>query len=150
LEDQTTALRRAVAQILSGPERERMAYESQFPARTIYHITPRDYYRSVPESEPYLPKEYAKDGFIHCTRGADLLALVANRFYRSVPGEFVMLVIDVPSLTSPLKYEALDPDTPLPFPHIYGPLNRMAIVDVVKMFRGEDGRFLVPPFDQEK
>ena len=67
------------------------------------------------------------------------VVLVANRHFKNVPGDFLMLVIDAQRLTAPLKYEALDSAMPHPFPHIYGPLNRDAIVEVVKMIRAADG-----------
>ncbi|MEP7289251.1 MAG: DUF952 domain-containing protein [Chloroflexota bacterium] len=122
------------------------AFEQQFPTRTIYHITPAAYYESCPATQDYLPSQYQQDGFIHCTRGADLMVMVANRHYRDVPGEFLMLSIDVQALKSPLKYESFDPVLPFPFPHIYGAINRDAIVAVLTMRRDDSGVFLVPPF----
>src|SRR5947209_13851112 len=122
------------------------AIERHFPIETIYHITPLLYYASRPSGELYLPETYAQDGFIHCTRGADLMILVANKHYRNVPGDFAMLVIDVRALTSPLKYEALDNAMIIAFPHIYGPINRDAIIEVLRMKRSPDGTFLAPPY----
>jgi uncharacterized protein (DUF952 family) len=151
LERQIAALRRLVGSGLAagtvplGDDMDRLAYESHFQPGILYHITPADYYAALPASESYLPQGYEQDGFIHCTRGADLLVLVANRHFRHVPHDFVMLVIDAWALTSALKYEALDSAMPYPFPHIYGPLNREAIVEVVKMIRAADGTFLAPP-----
>ena len=149
LEEQARVLRRLAERLLPLDTYEQLAYERQFPTETIYHITPLAYFEALPANESYLPEAYPKDGFIHCTRGADFMAMIATRHYRAVPGDFVMLVIDVRALTSPLKYEALDPNVPFPFPHIYGPLNRDAILEVVKMRRSADGSFLVPPFPPE-
>jgi uncharacterized protein (DUF952 family) len=123
-----------------------LSFADQFPVNTIYHITPKDYYESYPQDKPYLPQQYEKDGFIHCTRGADLMAMVANKHYRTVAGVFLMLVLDPRMLTSTLKYESFDPVLPFPFPHIYGPINRDAIVGITTMARAADGTFLVPPF----
>ncbi len=142
LERQIRALRRCIDRALPVDENER--YDRQFPLDTIYHIVPAGYYASLPGDQDYVPEPFAQEGFIHCTRGADLLALVANGHFQKVPGDFLMLVIDVPSVKAPIKYEALDPASPYPFPHIYGPLNRDAIVDVIKMRRAADGTFLVP------
>jgi uncharacterized protein (DUF952 family) len=144
LERQIDSLKRIIEQHVPPDTLERLAYESHFHAETIYHLTPLDYYNSIPAQESYLPEAYPTDGFIHCTRSADLLAIVANRFYKAISGDVVMLVIDAASLKSPLKYEISD--GPVPFPHIYGPLNREAIVEVVKMVRSLDGSFLVPPY----
>ena len=150
LERHVAALKRLAERLSSTvPESPDQSYESHFPLETLYHLTPAAYYAALPADQDYLPEQYAQDGFIHCTRGADLLALVANRHYRAIPGDFLMLAIDVPLLAAPLKYEALDSAMPHPFPHIYGPLNRDAIIEVVKMRRGADGTFLVPPFKEQ-
>jgi uncharacterized protein (DUF952 family) len=146
LERQVAALSRLVKRL--GSDSGDGAYESHFPISTLYHITPAAHYAALPASQDYVPASYAQDGFIHCTRGADLLVLVANRHFRTTPGDFLMLVIDARLLTAPLKYEALDEAMPYPFPHIYGPLNRDAIDEVIEMPRAVDGTFLAPPFQE--
>jgi uncharacterized protein (DUF952 family) len=105
----------------------------------IYHLTLADYFNNLPADEPYVPHEFERDGFIHCTKGEERLLLVADTIYRRVPGDFLALVIDEGKLTSPLKYENVGG---IMFPHIYGPLNRDAIVRVMTMGRREDGTFL--------
>jgi uncharacterized protein (DUF952 family) len=105
----------------------------------IYHLTPAEYFNSLPADQPYLPREFERDGFIHCTKGEERLLLVGDTVYRRVPGDFLALVIDERKVTSPLKYENVGG---IMFPHIYGPLNRDAIVRIVTMGRREDGTFL--------
>lgn len=105
----------------------------------IYHLAPADYYHRLPEDQPYLPREYERDGFIHCTKGEERMLLVADTVYRRVPGEFVLLVMDERKVTAPVKYEN---SGGILFPHLYGPLNRDAIVRVVTLGRREDGTFL--------
>jgi len=105
----------------------------------IYHLTPADYFNSLPADQPYLPREFERDGFIHCTKGEERLLLVADTIYRRVPGDFLALVIDEARVTSPLKYENVGG---ILFPHLYGPLNRDAIVRSVTLGRREDGTFL--------
>jgi uncharacterized protein (DUF952 family) len=60
-----------------------------------------------------------------------------------VPGTFLALVVETGLLTSRLEWEAPSPgDTLAPlFPHIYGPINLAAIVDVKTMTRAADGTF---------
>ncbi|MBI3762527.1 MAG: DUF952 domain-containing protein [Chloroflexi bacterium] len=102
---------------------------------------------SLPAGEPYLPREFARDGFIHCTKELDVLLLVANNFYKETPGEMLVLVIDESKVTAQIKYEApmppasSAPDTHL-FPHIYGPLNREAIVEIRVTRRAAGGAFV--------
>jgi uncharacterized protein (DUF952 family) len=105
----------------------------------IYHLTPADYFNSLPADQPYRPREFDRDGFIHCTKGEERMLLVADTVYRRVPGDFLLLVINEHKVTSPVKYENVGG---ILFPHIYGPLNRDAIMRVVAMGRRGDGTFL--------
>jgi uncharacterized protein (DUF952 family) len=105
----------------------------------IYHLTPAEYFNTLPADKPYLPREYDRDGFIHCSKGEERLLLVADTIYRRVPGDFLLLVIDERKVTSPVKYENVGG---ILFPHIYGALNREAIARVISIGRRADGTFL--------
>jgi uncharacterized protein (DUF952 family) len=67
---------------------------------------------------------------------------VANRYYRATAGEYVLLVIDPARLTAPLKWEASGDDLAALFPHIYGPIDHRAILEVRAVQRATDGEFL--------
>ena len=105
----------------------------------IYHLVPIDYWESQPVERPYLPVDFEREGFIHCTRGAEQVAIVANRYYRNDPREWLVLVLDEQAVTSKMKYEPGHDG--LLYPHIYGSLNRDAIRDVLHMPRDADGTF---------
>lgn len=107
----------------------------------IYHLAPASRWRSWPEGQPYLPAEYAAEGFIHCTAGDELMLKVANRFYRATPGDFVLLVLDPARLTARLEWEPSPDDLAPLFPHIYGPIDRAAIVEARQVSRAADGTF---------
>ncbi|GIV98998.1 DUF952 domain-containing protein [Roseiflexus sp.] len=113
-------------------------------ARIIFHMAPAERWTMWPAHEPYVPAEFAADGFVHCTEGEELMVRVANALYRGTPGDFVLLVIDVERLTAPVRWErpAGTPLAPL-FPHIYGPINPEAIVEVRRIERDVDGAFLL-------
>jgi hypothetical protein len=115
----------------------------------IRHIVPALEFRALRDSAPYRPSQFAADGFIHCTKEPEIMLQVANKYYRHVPGEFLILVIDPARVTAEVKFEPPvpppAPDSPLAqhlFPHIYGPLNREAIVEIRVARRAEDGTFL--------
>ncbi len=118
-------------------------------ANNILHLVPADYFHGLPVSEPYLPKDFAAEGFIHCTKEPELLLKIANGFYKNLPGELLVLVIDADKVAAEVKWEApAHPDgstasagEPL-FPHIYGSLNRDAIVEFHPATRADDGTFL--------
>lgn len=103
-----------------------------------YHATPKEHWEASEPSQPYLPPDFDAGGFIHCTDSADALTSVLTAYYKDEPGDWVVLSIDKDRVSSPIRYE--DPDNT--FPHIYGPLNRDAIVGVRHIPRDADGRFL--------
>jgi uncharacterized protein (DUF952 family) len=110
----------------------------------IYHLAPAARWAAWPQHVPYLPAEYDADGFVHCTAGAELMIAIANRFYRSAPGAFVVLEIAPERLTAPLRWEAPADEDPLApiFPHIYGPIAHAAVVSAHRLRRDDDGTFL--------
>jgi uncharacterized protein (DUF952 family) len=108
----------------------------------IYHLAPAERWRTWPADRPYLPADYDADGFVHCTAGDELMLAVANRFYQATPGDFVLLAIDPARLTAPVRWEQpADGLAPL-FPHIYGPIDQAAVLEVRAVRRAADGRFL--------
>lgn len=112
--------------------------------RIIFHMAPADRWTTWPVHEPYVPAEFAVDGFVHCTEGEELMARVANALYRETPGDFVLLVIDVTKLTAPVRWERpAGADLAPLFPHVYGPINREAIIAVRRIQRDADGSFLL-------
>jgi uncharacterized protein (DUF952 family) len=67
---------------------------------------------------------------------------VADAFYRGIMG-FVLLVIEPDRLTAELRDEALEALGEV-FPHIYGPLNLDAVVEVLPFEPAKDGSFSLP------
>jgi uncharacterized protein (DUF952 family)/GNAT superfamily N-acetyltransferase len=75
---------------------------------------------------------------------------VANKYYRST-SNMVLLNIDPTKLTSQLKFEPpahLDGSPALPheplFPHIYGPINLDAVIEVIDFPCLPNGEFIAP------
>lgn len=110
--------------------------------KIIYHLCPVEYYAATSDQSDYLPADYAREGFIHCTRGAEQVVVVANRYYRADLQPFQVLIIDEAALTAQLKNEPAADG--LLYPHIYGPLNRDAILKIVPLPRLPDGTFQLP------
>jgi uncharacterized protein (DUF952 family) len=105
----------------------------------IYHLVSIDFWESQPTDRPYTPADYAREGFIHCTQGVEQLTVVANRYYRHDQGEWLVLVLDEQAITAEIKYEPGGDG--LLYPHIYGPLNRNAIREILSMPRDPEGTF---------
>lgn len=102
----------------------------------IYCLVPKTYWEQWAGRDHYLPRDYEQEGFIHATKGDELLEVVANRVYKAFTDELLVLVVDESKTTSPIKYEQAKDG--LLYPHIYGPLNQDAIMDVKKMERNSD------------
>lgn len=103
---------------------------------TIYHLVLRRLWEENAD-RPYQPDSLVGEGFIHCSFAQQVTAS-ANRFYAEA-ADLLLLHIDAERSTSPLREEVSGAGEL--FPHIYGPLNRDAVVAVETLERGPDGRW---------
>ena len=108
----------------------------------ILHLMPRPAWEQWRVAGTYEPPSLASEGFVHCTGNDDLMLAVANRFYSGEPGEVVVVTLDEGRLTREVRWEApAHPDGTAPtdneplFPHVYGPLDREAVVRVRRLVR---------------
>ena len=107
----------------------------------LFHITTRAEFDAALSTGLYRPQAFAREGFIHCSRGAQVAA-TAERIFRGRHG-LVLLEIDPARLTCPVIVENLEGGQEL-YPHIYGPLPLSAVVAVHDMPVDADGRFNLP------
>jgi uncharacterized protein (DUF952 family) len=105
----------------------------------IYHIVPRTDWESI-SGDLYRGDTLESEGFIHCSTAAQV-ADTAN-FLFAGREDLVLLQIDPARLTAEVRYE--DGGDGRLFPHIYGPLEKSAVVRVTEFRPGEDGRFSFP------
>jgi uncharacterized protein (DUF952 family) len=98
--------------------------ESEF----IYHVTTAKEWEAAQEKMHYLPKEFEKDGFIHCSIERQIEG-VLERFYQGQSG-LVKLKIEKAKIQRPVLFELAEDLNEL-FPHIYGPLNLDSVVSVI-------------------
>ena len=103
-----------------------------------YHLTPREWWDAADTASPLGAPSLASEGFIHCTTGAANMVATANRHYREDPRAFVVVTVDLDRLTSPWRVE--DPGGI--YPHVFGPIDRVAIGAVVDAPRDPAGAFL--------
>lgn len=106
----------------------------------ILHITPRSHWQQAQQLGYYQAASLATEGFIHCSDPHQVVG-AANRFYRGEP-DLVLLCINPASLQSELRYDELA--TGECFPHLYGPLNLDAVVQVIDFPPNEVGEFELP------
>lgn len=107
---------------------------------TICHITTREAWQTAVDA--YIPDNFNADGFIHCATIKQVL-IPANELFHGQT-DLVLLCIDEEKVQAPVIYEDCY-NTGLQFPHIYGVLNKEAIVQVVNFPANEDGSFSLPP-----
>jgi uncharacterized protein (DUF952 family) len=108
----------------------------------ILHVTSRNAWSAAQKSRHYAADSLAGEGFIHCSK-ADQVIRVANILFTGQHG-LVLLVIDPERLTSELRWEpGVDSASEL-FPHIYGPINLDAVLEIVGFEPDAAGKFHFP------
>ena len=107
-------------------------------SRLTYHLVPEARWRALADGAPYEAASLAGEGFAHCTDGDVAMLATGNRHYRDDPTRFLLLTLDLEQAGSPWRF---DDDRGI-YPHVYGPIDRAAVVDVQQPVRGRDGSFL--------
>ncbi len=117
----------------------------------IFHITSRKDWEAAQAKGAYTVESLQTEGFIHCSNLNQVLP-VAETFYKG-QSNLVLLMIEPTLLTSTLKWEPPSGGTPPPgvpaedlFPHIYGPINLDAVVNVFDFIFDSTGAFQMPDF----
>ena len=115
----------------------------------IYHITSRQAWNNAREHGEYRAESLETEGFIHCSTESQVVP-VAQKYYAG-QNDLYLLVIEPALLSSDLKWEPPSEGAPPPgvpegdlFPHIYGPLNLDAVVQVFDLLSYVDGKFHSP------
>lgn len=113
----------------------------------VLHLMPFAAWERLDDGEPVANESLAHEGFIHCTDTASVMLQVANAFYANGDGDFVVLHVDTDRLTNPCLWEAPahiggsgEAFAPS-FPHVYGPIDRTAVLGVQAVRRDGSGRF---------
>jgi uncharacterized protein (DUF952 family) len=111
--------------------------------REIYHIASRADWERATASGSYRADSLASEGFIHASTLGQV-AGSADRFFRGRSG-LVVLAIDLDRVEAPIDWAA-SPHSDEPFPHIQGPLNVDAVVEIIPIDPGPSGAFIsLPP-----
>ena len=115
----------------------------------IFHITSRKRWIEATRSGPFSDPSLGSEGFIHAST-IEQVVPVAAKFYRGQSG-LVLLEIDPQRLKSELRWEPPTGGGPPPgvpegdaFPHIYGPINLDAVIQVLDFEPGVNGEFALP------
>ena len=118
----------------------------------IFHLTARQAWREAQQRGEYRADSLESEGFIHCSTRTQILP-VAEKFYKGQEG-LLVLEINPVLLKSELRWEPPSGGAPSPgvpegelFPHIYGPIQLDAILNVYDLESNPDGSYNLPAFD---
>jgi uncharacterized protein (DUF111 family)/uncharacterized protein (DUF952 family) len=132
----------AVAEATGVPVRE-AARRAEAAAREggalddhVVHIVERERWAAVEDA--YRPASLDEDGFVHCSPVDAVLAVAA--YNHPDADDPVLLVVDPDALDAEVRYEEMADRA---YPHVYGAIDREAVVDVLSLPR-DDGRYVLP------
>jgi uncharacterized protein (DUF952 family) len=99
----------------------------------VHHLVRADEWRQrcTTGVDGYTPSSFETEGFIHFSTKSQIDGTVA-RYYSNV-ADLMVVTVAVERLSAELRYEDLSGNGL--FPHLYGPLNLDAVVDVAR-YRG--------------
>lgn len=95
----------------------------------IFHITTLDAWTAQLASDEYTTESLNQEGFIHCSTKEQVKATL-ERYYGNQK-DLLLLHINSSSLLAELKFELVTNGEL--FPHVFGKLNKSAIVEIEKL-----------------
>ena len=104
-------------------------------------ITTADKWNHSKNEGMHLDKSLDSEGFIHCSYLHQLVR-VANKHFKGIENVLI-LCIEPSHLNSDVVEEDLSNLNEL-YPHIYGPINTEAVVDVINFQSDKQGVFSLP------
>ena len=105
----------------------------------IYHIVSPQYWKTHADKNTYFPETFEQEKFIHCST-IEQLSGVLERYYKGA-GKVLRLGIDEEKLTVKPVYEAAANGEE--FPHIYGGINKNAVVNVSELNEVSPGEYTI-------
>ena len=108
----------------------------------IIHCMTRKTWDERKDKPEWGRRNLEQDGFIHCSTARNFWRVVPN--FKTVDQPLVLVCIDEDKLASQVRYEP-DPESGRLYPHIYGPVNRDAVVQVLPFLRDAVGDYVKNP-----
>lgn len=111
----------------------------------VLHLTELERWRAGGHIEA---ESLRTQGFVHASPDEPTMLAVANVLYSEPEEPLVVLVVDTDALDCEVRWEAADPGPPpgvgkdVLFPHVFGPVPRAAVVNVLRPVRDSRGRYI--------
>ena len=96
----------------------------------IYHVTTASDWEAAIVKGYYEHPSLVDEGFIHCSQDHQVAGVLERYFAGKT--DLLKLVIDTDKLTSNFIFD-WSPSTADTFPHVYGPINIDAVIDVTPL-----------------
>jgi uncharacterized protein (DUF952 family) len=106
----------------------------------ILHICSKTDWEKAKKNNVYIADSLLSQGYIHCST-LEQIVEVADHVFNG-QSNLILLLIDENKVDKDIKYE--DAGNGKFYPHIYGPLNIAAVIDVKDFPTDEDGHFKLP------
>ena len=103
---------------------------------TVYHLVNPEWWGTFANKDYYESETLSEEKFIHLSTFEQVNGTLTN-YFKGVSRIF-LLHIDASKLTSNLVYEDLS-DIEIVFPHLYGRLNKEAVLEVQELLADVDG-----------
>ncbi len=104
----------------------------------ILHACTRDLWDNAQAKGLFIVESLKSQGFIHCSE-TDTILRVANSNWNGRK-DLILLVIDTNKIAPLVKFEP-DPESGTLYPHIYGPLNTDAVIEIKEFLPNQSGIF---------
>jgi uncharacterized protein (DUF952 family) len=104
----------------------------------IYHLVLPAWWETFANKDYYESETLTEEKFIHLSTLEQVNGTLTN-YFKGI-NEVLLLHIEVSKLTSNLVYEDLF-DTGIAFPHLYGRLNKDAVMQIQELLADADGEY---------
>lgn len=95
----------------------------------IYHICTEDAWNAQSNSDAYIHPSIREEGFIHCSEKQQIEGVLERYF--TDQRNLIVLTIDTSKVDVRIQYDKAPNGED--FPHIYGQLNKDAIIEIRKI-----------------
>lgn len=107
----------------------------------VFHIVKASQWLNFKANQVYEEKSLESERFLHCCTFEQILH-VANNNLKKINEDLLVVCLNTDYLSSELIWEKNEKNGMI-FPHLYGPINKEAVINTVKFEKNENGYFFI-------